>query len=526
MSHLHGLLARARSLFRGHAAESRMEEEFHFHVEMETKRLMRHGMAEADARRRTLATFGGMDTHREAMRDGRGARWLADVMVDVRYALRGLRRAPTFAFAVALTLGVGIGVNGIVFGYVDALLLRPIPAHAPDRLVGVYNLDRKTSVPGELAYEDFVDYRDKSDVFDGLAGSTGVPLNLAVPGRAGVADMVWGEMVTENFFTVLGMRPVVGTFFTDLNGSRGANPVAVLSYDSWRTRFNADSAIIGQSVRINGTGFTIAGVAPHGFRGLRTFGFWPEIWVPLGMHDVVAPTYKHVYEGRGPGWMLVVGRLRTGIDMRRAEAALSRFAAQLAHDHPETNADLGVVVLSARSGFDNPAFTKPAVVALSSALGMFASLVVLAIICANLANLQLARAAARGQEIAVRLSLGCSRSRLARQMLVESAVVALPGALLALLVIRLGPIIERWLLPHLQFRVGFASAADGRVGGCHGRRLDHRDAVVRPHAGDAVDARSLIVVAHRVETIGGESIPAAPRRPCGRASSRCRSCCW
>jgi putative ABC transport system permease protein len=465
MSHLNGLLARARSLFRRQSAESRMEEEFRFHVEMETARLTRHGIADAEARRRALASFGGLDTHREAMRDGRGARWLADVVVDVRYALRGLRRAPAFAVAVALTLGIGIGVNGIIFGYVDSLLLRPLPAHDPGRLVGLYAVDRQTNTTSELSYEDFVDYRHQNDVFDDLAGMTGVPLNLAVPGRTGVADMVWGEMVTENFFTLLGMRPTVGTFFTELSGARGANPVAVLSYDSWRSRFNGDSAIVGQSVRINGTGFTIVGVAPRQFRGLRTFGFWPEIWVPLGMHDVVAPTYKNLYEGRGPGWMLVVGRLRNGLTMSRAESALSRFAAQLAHDHPETNARLGALLLSARSGFDNPQYAKPAVIALASTLSLFASFVVLAIICANLANLQLARAATRGQEIAVRLSLGCSRSRLARQMLVESAVVASPGALLALLVIRLGPVIEQWLLPHLQFRVGFTSAVDGRVAG-------------------------------------------------------------
>jgi putative ABC transport system permease protein len=464
MSRLKGLAARVRSVFGARASEQRMEEEFAFHVEMEAKRLVateRLGIDEA--RRRALVSFGGLDTHRESMRDERGTRWFADFGADVRYALRTMCRAPGFAIAVALTLGIGVGVNGLVFSYVDALLFRPIPAREPERLVALFNLDPTMRRPTEVAYEDYLDFRDKSDVFDGLAGMTGVPLNLVVPGSSSAADMVWGEMVTENFFTVLGMRPALGRLFSTNDAPAGSNPLAVLSHESWMRRFGGDSSVIGRAVRINGSGFTVVGVAPRGFNGMRTFGYWPEIWVPLGMHDVVMPGSRTLLEGRGGGWMMVVGRMRRGMTRETTEAAAARFAGQLATTYPATNANVGAIVIPAEMTFDHPAYVKPKNLFLASGLGLFASLVTLAIICANLANLQLARAASRVHEVAIRLSLGCSRARLTRQMLVESAILALPGVLLAAVILPLTPALESVMLPRLQFRVGMDVSVSPRV---------------------------------------------------------------
>lgn len=464
MSRIKGLLARARSIFASKSSESRMEEEFRFHVEMETRRLIEtQRLAPGEARRRALVAFGGMDAHRESMRDERGARWFADLGADVRYALRAMRRAPGFAIAVAVTLGVGIGVNGMVFGYVNSLLFRPIVDHEPDRLVALFDADTKTKVPEQLGYEDYLDFRDRSGVFDGLAAMRGVPLNLVVPWSSSAADMVWGELVSENYFDVLGMRPTVGRFFTPSDAPQGANPFAVLSYDAWVRRFNADTAVVGKRLRINGTGFTVLGVAARGFKGLRTFGFWPEIWVPAGMYSVVVPGSAPLLQGRGGGGWMVFGRMRGGMDRARTEAGAARFAKQLAEAYPATNATVSSIVLPAKAGFDNPQFVKPGVIALASALGLFSSLVVLVIICANLANLQLARAAARTDEVAIRLSLGCSRGRLTRQMLVESALLAVPGVLIGALMLGLGPPAESAMVPRLQFRVGFGSMIDARV---------------------------------------------------------------
>ena len=350
---------------------------------METDRLLAEGLSPDEARRRALVAFGGLDHHREAMRDGRGARLFADFAGDVRYALRSMRRGPGFAIAVAVTLGIGIGVNGIVFGFVNSLLFKPIPAPNADQLVGVFTVDTKTGGPGLLAYEDFADFRDRSGAFASLGGATGVPLNLVAPetpGAAPAADMVWGEMVTENYFSVLAMRPVIGRFFAVTDAPQGANPFAILSYESWQLRFHGDSSVVGRIVRLNGSEFTITGVAPRGFKGMRTFGFWPEIWVPVGMHDVVMPGSKNLLQSRGDGWIYAVGRMHPGWSLEHTARATSLFASQLARAYPATNANLGVTLLPAAGGTDHPGFVKPRILVLASVLGLFASVVTLLII--------------------------------------------------------------------------------------------------------------------------------------------------
>ena len=441
-----------------------MEEEFTFHVEMETKRLVeQQGLSPAEARRRALVAFGGLDAHREAMRDGRGARWFDDLGADVRYALRAMRRAPGFAIAVALTLGVGIGVNGIVFGYVDSLLFRRVPARDADALVSMFTIDSKTKQIDQVSYEDYLDFRNLSGAFDGFAGMAGIPLNVAVPGtrqrcRHGVGRDGDRELLHRARHVACYRALLLPT-----DAPQGANPFAVISYDGWQRRFGGDSSIVGRRIRINGTVFTVVAVAPRGFRGMRTFGFWPELWVPVGMHDVAWPGSANLFQGRGAGWMMTVGRMRPGMDRARTEIAAQRFAKRLAQSYPASNATTDVMIIPAAVGFDNPAFVKPKVLVLASASSVFASLVTLLIICANLVNLQLARAGARAAELAIRLSLGCSRARLTRQMLVESAVLAIPGAIIAAILLRTGTAIESYMLPHLQFRVGFATEPDARV---------------------------------------------------------------
>jgi putative ABC transport system permease protein len=466
MSRLKGFAARLRSVLHPREAEARMEEEFRFHVEMETQRLIEQGASAEDARRHALVAFGGLDHHRENMRDERGARWFEDVLADIRYALRAIRRSPGVALAVAITLGVGIGVNGVIFGYINSMFFRPVPAPDPEQLVAVFTRDTRTGSIDPMSYEDYLDYRDRSGVFAGLAGVVATPLNLALPGavdREVAGDMIWGEMVTENFFSLLDMHPAVGRFFTASDAPQGANPFAVLSYESWRTRFHSDPNVVGRVVRLNGASFTITGVAPQGFRGMRMFGFWPEMWVPIGMHDVAQPGSSALLRGRGSGMMLVVGRTKPNARLADVQHAAALFATQLERAFAATNTNVSVLLVPAKSGFENPAFVKPAVLLLSSTLGLFASLMTLLVICANLANLQLSRVAARAKEIAIRLSLGCSRARLTRQLLVESSVLALPGVVLAAVLLRLGMFSESYLAPKLQFQVGLDARVDYRV---------------------------------------------------------------
>lgn len=465
MSAWKGLLARARSILRPGDAEARLDEEFRFHVETQTEHLIREGVPPAEARRQALLAFGAVEGHREAMRDERGARYLDDLRADVRYALKSIRRHPGFILAATLTLGLGIGVNGIVFGYVNSILFRPVPAHAPGELAALFTRDTRTGATGAVGYDDFVDFRDRSGAFAGLAAMTGTPVNLMVPQGAGnaIGDMVWAEIVTEDFFSVLGTRPAIGRFFTAADAPQGGNPFVVLSYLTWQRRFQGDPQVLGRSVRINGREFVVTGVAPPGFRGMRRLGFWPEVWMPIGMQPIVQPGAPNLLHGRGGGPLLVVGRLRPGADLDGTQVMAAEFARQLEAAYPRSNAHVGVRVLAAAVGFENPSIIKPQILVLSSALGIFGSLVVLAIICANLAVLQLARTASRAREIAIRLSLGCSRGRLARQLFVESLMMSAPGVALGAVMMRLASPLEPYFTPKLAFQVGLAPTADARV---------------------------------------------------------------
>ena len=227
MSRLKGILTRLGAILRPKAAERRMEEELAFHLEMETERLRAQGCSPDQARRRALLAFGGLDGCREGMRDGRGARLFHDAIADCRYAWRGTRRRPGLALAVALTLGIGVGINGFTFGVADSLLFRPIPARDAGQLVGLFRQERDTGYIGSFGYEDYADFRDKSGAFAGIAGIMGVSLNLVA---AATADVVWGEMVTENYFSVLEMTPAMGRFFSAGDAPPGGNPFAVLSH--------------------------------------------------------------------------------------------------------------------------------------------------------------------------------------------------------------------------------------------------------------------------------------------------------
>ena len=386
--------------------------EFRFHLETQTEQLIREGVPPGEARRRALVAFGGVEGYRETMRDERGARWFDDLRADVRYAVSGMRRNPGFSLAVTLTLALGIGVNGIIFGYINSLLFRPVPAQAPEELAALFTRDTRTGNTGAFGYDDFIDFRDRSGAFAGAAAIIGAPVNLVVPQTAGnaVGDLVWAEIVTEDYFSVLGTHPAVGRFFTSADAPQGANPFVVLSYDAWQRRFQGDPNVAGRVIRINGREFIVTGVAPRGFKGMRRLGFWPEVWVPIGMQPLVQPGAPGLLHGRGGGALLVVARLQRGFDLERAQALAADFARQLEAAYPATNTNVGVSLLPAKVGFENPGIIAPRILVLSSALGIVGSLAVLLIICANLAVLQLSRTASRAREIAIRLSLGCSRA--------------------------------------------------------------------------------------------------------------------
>lgn len=340
-------------------------------------------------------------------------------VADVRYGARLLARRPGFAAVAVLLLGLGIGANSAIFNWVENFLLRPIPgATAIDSLVSVRGTTR-TFRDRSTSYPNFADLRDRlPDSVTGLAAFRAIPLTVRVDDEA---ERAWGELTSANLFTVLGVTPLHGRLLSaDDDRAPGASAVAVISYAYWRRRFGGDLSTVGRTVGINGTPFTIVGITPPDFRGAST-GFSLDVWVPMMMQTAVYTGDR--LRDRGHSWLAVLARLAPGVDAARAERDLNVVAAALAREHPGTNADRGVAVY--------PLWRDPqsAAAILGPVLGLLLVVtgIVLVIVCANVASLLLARGAGRRREIAVRLALGASRLRIVRQLLTESALLAVAG---------------------------------------------------------------------------------------------------
>ncbi len=350
-------------------------------------------------------------------------------LADLRHAARQLARAPVYTAAAVLSLALGLGVNTAVLAFVKALFLRPPPVEEPGRLVAVFTLDPASPGPLPLSRLNFEDLREASTAFSGLAAHRGLTVWLDAGGEP---ERVAGELVSGDYFEVLGIDAVRGrTFGAEVDAAPGGTPVVVISDGLWRRRLGADPAAVGRTVRVNGQPFTVAGVAPPGFRGLSTLAP-AELWVPLAMRaELTDGLLAQALEARRGLALSGFGRLAPGVGHERAAAELTALGAALAEAHPADNQGrtLGLLPLAevaipprVRSRFVLGARVLGAVVAC-----------VLLIACANVANLQLARAAARSREIGVRLALGAGRGPLVRLLLAEILLLALGGAGVGLL---------------------------------------------------------------------------------------------
>jgi predicted permease len=354
---------------------------------------------------------------------------------DLRYGLRLLLRSPVFTGVATLSLALGIGANTTVFSLVNAVLLSPLPVHEPSRLVSLFTTDKanrggffdfmNTSRP------NFLDYREENEVFDGLVAFMGV--GLSVTGGQGEPEHIFGGMVSGDYFQALGVKPALGrAFLPEEDRTPGAHLVAILSHGLWQRRFGGDPALAGGTVTLNGQPFTIVGVAPAGFRGTFAIG-GPDVWVPVMTHPQLLRGFQaEVFDDRRGLLWNVVGRLKPGVTLDQAEANVVTIATQLEQEYPAPNGGRSARLLPLSQATIDPAL-RGNVVTASVVLTIVVALVLL-IACANIANLLLARAAAREREVAVRVSLGAGRGHLLRQFLTESVLLAGLGGAAGLLV--------------------------------------------------------------------------------------------
>jgi putative ABC transport system permease protein len=346
---------------------------------------------------------------------------LEPVMKEITYALRTLRRSPSFAITAVLTLAIGIAANTIAFTLLNSLALRPMPVRDPERVVKIFPIDSRGHRQNLFSYQDFLDFQLESQGFEGLAAY--IPTSVTVQIGHGDAEDVVAYAVTPEYFPLLGIQPSLGRTFGRSDEER-ASAVAIISHRLWERRFASDANILGGSININGRLFTIVGVGPARFAGTEPLA--PDVWVPTATQPTVIPG-PALLPDRAKPWLLVVGRLRPGITRDAAATALTLTARRLSLAYPAPTREVAVTVVRGTFFTIDPPLW-PIIFLVLSVVAM-----VLAIACANVANLVLARATVQQREVAIRLAIGSSRWRVARQLIAETLLVSLAGGGVGLL---------------------------------------------------------------------------------------------
>jgi putative ABC transport system permease protein len=415
------LLFRLRALFRRDAMEAEMDEELRSHFENQVEKLVASGLPREEATRRARLGFGGYEQLKEECRDARGVSFVETLIQDLRYALRMLRNSPGFTAVAILTLALGVGANTAIFSVIDSVLLRPLPYQDPDGIVMVWENDSQHPNPhNTVSPPDFLDWQSRNSVFAEMSAL--FDQRVILTGN-GVPQEVVVQDVSANFFSVLGVHPILGPGFTAENGKPGHDDVIVLSYGFWKERFASDPGIIGKPVVLNGHPQIVVGVAPQNFAWFIKDGSFtgakPQMWTPF-----IFPASFSDRKGVGR-FLTVVARLKPGATVPQAQSQMNTIAARIAEEYPDFNGYWGANVVSVRDQISGD--LRPALLLLFGAVAF-----VLLIACANVSSLLLARAATREREIAVRTAIGASRWRIARQLLTESVLLALIGGVIGM----------------------------------------------------------------------------------------------
>ncbi|HEX5481473.1 MAG TPA: ABC transporter permease, partial [Terriglobia bacterium] len=401
--------------FKRKRREQELDEEIRVHLAMAIRERIERGEDPAEAEANARREFGNAALVKEVTRDVWGWRWLESLIQDLRFGLRQLRRNPGFTAVAVITLALGIGANTAIFSCIDAELLHPFPFKHLSRIVTVWETaPKQNQFQASAAPANFLDWAKQNTTLDLLAADHGWSVNLT---GHGLAERLEGYQVTADFFRLLGVAPRLGRFISAADFHPGQTSIAVFSYGFWQRRLGGDSHVVGKMVLLNGQKYTVIGIMPKGF----DYPLGADVWAPL---DLAGATGAD----RADHYLRVIGRLKPGASVDQARADLASIAERLGREYPRTNAGHSVQVISLVQSVAGDA--RPFLELLMGAAGF-----VLLLACANVMNLQLARAAGREKEIAVRLALGGGRWRITRQLLVETLMLAalggIAGALLA-----------------------------------------------------------------------------------------------
>jgi putative ABC transport system permease protein len=369
------------------------------------------------------------------------------ILQDLRYGIRTLGKNLGVTIVAVITLALGIGANTAIFSGVSAFVFRPLPVPHPEQLVRPMELTEDRGLADEFSYPDFVEYRNQQSVFSGMFAEDMVQ---AAIGTETENDVIWGQVVSGNYFDVLQITPMMGrAFLSEEDGAPGSHPVVVVSHSLWQRRLGADSHIVGKTVELNGKPYNVIGVAPPTFKGSK-FALALDFWIPMAMVEELQRN-PGLLKDRGSNWMNIVARLKPGVSLDQASANMSMIAKRLNETYPDDRASStdGLVKTELEGRFEEAA----AMMKTGAAIAMSIVGLVLLIACANVANLLLARAAARRKEIGIRLALGASRARLIRQLLTENVLLSLLGGGMGLLLAYWLTYLMQGFIPIIEYNV-------------------------------------------------------------------------
>ncbi len=421
MNLVESLRLRIAALFQRSHMNAEMEEELRSHIEHRADDLERSGVDRATAERRARVEFGGREKYKEAIHTELGGNGMAIFWSDVRFALRVLRKSPGFVVTATLTLALAIGANSVVFGVLNTLILRPLDVPQGDTL---FMLQHGYGVGSQQSYPDYLDLRDRNHSIEDLVAWSADEASLDTGGDP---MRVWMESTTGNYFDALKLKPFLGRFFhaSDEHGPNSA-PYIVLTYDYWQDHFQSDRSVVGRVVRLNKHPYTVIGVAQPGFSGTLMF-FNVAMFVPIVNH----PQFGSADDltNRNARWMfMLMGHLKMGVTRAQAVADLNAVGAEIQRTYPRDDGKLTFTL--ARPNLYGDYLGRP-IMAFMGALMMLSSLILLAA-CANLGSLFAARAADRSRELALRLALGSSRTRILRGLFTEAILISFAGGGLGL----------------------------------------------------------------------------------------------